>query len=499
MKKILAIALTGAISINQSMAQNISDVLRESQIFYGGTAKTTAMGGAVGSLGGDFSAISINPATLGVYRSNEFSFSPVFNINSVETKFAGETNNKNKFSPQLGNFGLVFVNNTGNDDGLVSLSYTVGYNRFNSYSEESQITGKSGSSLLENIIQGYNGVGGANGHEPGTLNSYWEDLFYQSYLIDYNSTTKNYTYNLPDPLRHNETQITKGSSGEWNFGIGANISHTLYLGASVNLTRSYYEMDNSHSEYEVANSSTFDHFQFDRHYESDASGYNFKFGAIARPIEWLRIGAAIHTPTYYKVNVLYNNRVRSYFKVNMDGKGNTSFDCIPSDNNGYLDDASFDYNQTTPWRYELSSSFVIGKKGLISVDYERVDYTENQISNTGFTEFETSINQDAQNVLKPVNNLRVGGELRLSPISLRLGAAYYESPWASSTLNKDANYLVLSGGLGYYNDNFFFDLAYSRMMQESYMYMYDDPSGVLSSTTMNKTLGKVVMTIGFRF
>lgn len=499
MKKILAIALTGAITINSSIAQNVGDVLRESQIFYGGTAKTTALGGAVGSLGGDFSAISINPATLGVYRSNEFSFSPVFNINSVETNFAGETNNKNRYSPQLGNFGLVFVNNTGNDNGLVSLSYTVGYNRFNSYSEEYQITGKSGSSLLENIIPYY-----ANGHTPNELNAYsadWADLFYQAYLIDNTPNTTNYTYNLPDQLRHNETQISKGSSGEWNFGIGANISHTIYLGASVNLTRSYYETDISHSEYAVDQNSEFNNFKFDTHRESDAAGYNFKFGAILRPIEWFRFGAAIHSPTFYKINTTFSNHLQSTFNVAR-SNGSKYFNVIATDANGYaLSDATFDYEQTTPWRYELSSSFIIGKKGLISVDYERVDYTENQVSNSGDALFESNINQDAKNALKPVNNLRVGGELRLSPISLRLGAAYYESPWASNTLNKDANYLVLSGGLGYYNDNFFLDLAYSRMMQESYMYMYDDPNTIspLESTTMNKTWGKMVMTIGFRF
>ena len=34
-----------------------------------------AMAGAMGSVGGDFSVLSINPAGIGLYRASEFSFS----------------------------------------------------------------------------------------------------------------------------------------------------------------------------------------------------------------------------------------------------------------------------------------------------------------------------------------------------------------------------------------------------------------------------------------
>ncbi|MDR2917287.1 MAG: hypothetical protein LBV74_21035, partial [Tannerella sp.] len=39
----------------------------------GGTARSMSMAGAFGALGGDISAISNNPAGLGIYRSSEIS------------------------------------------------------------------------------------------------------------------------------------------------------------------------------------------------------------------------------------------------------------------------------------------------------------------------------------------------------------------------------------------------------------------------------------------
>jgi len=49
----------------------------------GGTARSMAMGGAFGALGGDLSIISTNPAGLGIYRSSEVA--GTFNLSSVGT------------------------------------------------------------------------------------------------------------------------------------------------------------------------------------------------------------------------------------------------------------------------------------------------------------------------------------------------------------------------------------------------------------------------------
>ena len=50
------------------------------------------MGGAFGSMGGDFSAITVNPAGSGIYRSSEFVFSGGYNTSITESSYL---NNKN--------------------------------------------------------------------------------------------------------------------------------------------------------------------------------------------------------------------------------------------------------------------------------------------------------------------------------------------------------------------------------------------------------------------
>lgn len=56
-------------------AQLSSDALRYTQLRSMGSARMTGVNGAMGSIGGDFAAIGINPAGIGVFRKSDFSFS----------------------------------------------------------------------------------------------------------------------------------------------------------------------------------------------------------------------------------------------------------------------------------------------------------------------------------------------------------------------------------------------------------------------------------------
>ena len=77
MKKIL-IAIGAMVLTTAALAQDYNDVMRYSQTQYSGSARSVSMGSAFGALGGDFISASINPAGLGIFRSNEISFTPSF-------------------------------------------------------------------------------------------------------------------------------------------------------------------------------------------------------------------------------------------------------------------------------------------------------------------------------------------------------------------------------------------------------------------------------------
>ena len=74
MKK-TSILIIATLSMTIGNAQNITDGLRYAEESLLGTARYTAMSGAFGALGGDFSAMAINPAGSAVFLNNSSSIS----------------------------------------------------------------------------------------------------------------------------------------------------------------------------------------------------------------------------------------------------------------------------------------------------------------------------------------------------------------------------------------------------------------------------------------
>ncbi len=68
-------------------AQIPEDALRMSYTRPSGTAREQAIGGAMGSLGGDITANYVNPAGLGFYKTGEVLISPGWSFNSTNTGY----------------------------------------------------------------------------------------------------------------------------------------------------------------------------------------------------------------------------------------------------------------------------------------------------------------------------------------------------------------------------------------------------------------------------
>ena len=70
----------------------------------------------------------------------------------------------------------------------------------------------------------------------------------------------------------------------------------------------YFERS-TYSEIDVADTVGWDFNSFDIYdrLETRGTGFNFKFGIIVRPVDFLRIGGAIHTPTCYISALLGRN------------------------------------------------------------------------------------------------------------------------------------------------------------------------------------------------
>jgi hypothetical protein len=106
MKRLLLLFI-GSVSISFLMAQEPADALRNAWNVQGGTARVQAIGGAMGSLGGDITATFVNPAGLGLYRTGDFVFTPTYSFGKTGATYLGRKENSttNKFA--LGTSGVV--------------------------------------------------------------------------------------------------------------------------------------------------------------------------------------------------------------------------------------------------------------------------------------------------------------------------------------------------------------------------------------------------------
>src|SRR5690242_15408761 len=96
MKQCLFTALLLVMAVTASFAQLPEDVLRYNYFQQQGTARSIAIGGAMGALGGDISALYVNPAGLGMYKTREIVLSPGFAINNNKAAFRGTNFQINK-------------------------------------------------------------------------------------------------------------------------------------------------------------------------------------------------------------------------------------------------------------------------------------------------------------------------------------------------------------------------------------------------------------------
>ena len=135
-RSILKLYLIFGISLIYS--QTYEDVLRYNSYNYEGTSRFNSMGGAFGALGGDLSAISLNPAGSSIFLESEFGVTLNYKNNEIRNNF---NNNQSISKENLVSFnqvGLVLVYE--NRKSKFSFGYNM--NRFNDFNDSFMFSGK---------------------------------------------------------------------------------------------------------------------------------------------------------------------------------------------------------------------------------------------------------------------------------------------------------------------------------------------------------------------
>ena len=480
-KRILGIAIAISTTLN---AQNEVDALRYSTHDNLGTARYSAMGGAFGSLGGEFSALSLNPAGIGMYQFSEFTFTPTFNLNSTKSYFNGTNTADYNTGLDIGNLGLVFTIPKGDTD-WKRINIAIGWNQLTSYDRNIIIEGHNNtSSLADNILE-Y-----AQGNTIDNLNSFHGSPAFWSDLIDLeNNDTINgwYANDNGSYISHvssksNKMQAkhmqTSGGENEFVFSAGGSYNEQLYIGASIGFPSINYYENTIYSEHSFEDTiNGLNGFDYQEELTTYGNGMNLKVGAIFRVNESFKIGASVHSPTYYNIEETYSTLITTHFNEV-----------------SYTEDSPvnyFEYKLQTPWKANLSASTILNKNILINGDYEIIDYSSVRMHSDSYRFIDE--NEIISNLYQKTENIKIGAEMNIKPFILRAGYAKLGSAFA----NKDFSRENFSYGLGINNGGYYFDIAYVLSQGANEHLLYNEE--YIAPTSLVNTNHSLIFTIGFRY
>lgn len=509
MKKILVLILLGS-TINM-YAQEPDDAIRLSWFVPHGTARSSAIGGAMGSLGADLSANHINPAGLGLYKSSEILLTPKFLTQSNDFNYRGTLSSSRDSKTNLGTVGMVFANNQ-RSNAYRSTAFSISFTQIADYNNHTRFSGKNNFSswsekYLEELVNDRADTNAA-------LNNYifGSSLAYRTYLVDTTADAKgNVTgYQSLVPISSGVNQIydaqTSGSYNELAFGWGGNIEDKLYLGASLILPMIDFNRSTLYSETDLDpsnKSNYFGGFQVNENFSSRGFGGGFKLGLIYKPESYLRLGFALHTPQL----ISFRDKISASMTTNTEGYAGLQSESSANLNDGYP--GVREYSVATPLKTIFSGSYFFASPlkptqplGFISADIEWVNYAgTHYYANTydqESSDYYHALNNTIKDVYKNNLNIKVGSELKLNGNwMVRAGAAYYGSPYKDETIKSSRS--SISAGIGYRTEHHFIDFTIVNTNSKDAVFPYrlNDKPNTYAALTGNQVM--FMIGYGIRF
>ena len=152
------------------------------------------------------------------------------------------------------------------------------------------------------------------------------------------------------------------------------------------------------------------------------------------------------------------------------------------------------YKIKTAGKVQGSAALVLGKKGILSVDYGKKNYGSSSVK-LPYAEDTNALNSDINKTLDDATYLRVGGEGRIGDLSLRAGYWEEQSPYKNKAIMDDFSGFSLGMGIRFGSGSL--DLAYTKSTQEYAQQLYY--TGLTDSANLSENMGQVVLTYNVRF
>jgi hypothetical protein len=498
--------------VTWSYAQSDIDAIRYSRAGAGGTSRALAMGGAFGAVGADVSAGAYNPAGLALFRKGEFSFSGGLKYINNNASLHNSSTRLPDLRFVFNNFGLVLAWTSGRDpDSRHAIAFAS--TQVQNFSNSVRMSGYTNNgSISRDMVNLANEQG-----DLSTLNPGYEGLAYDTYLLDYDSAQGRF-YSLLDTkrtIRQVRDLTQSGRQNDLNISYAFSYKDKFYVGASLGIPRIEYVSNTSHFEYDdndsiritftspssythtfidplpslsedYYNKGAFSSLEYVEYFKTTGTGYNLKLGGVARVNDMVRLGLYYHTPTIYRLTDLYQYQMYSYF----DQRPGT-----PEEYSFPEDGGTFEYRVITPSRLGLNSAFVFGKRAILSLDYEVVNYRSAQIRSEVVNDF-AGVNNTIQAKYSRGHNIKAGTEFNFGFFMLRGGYAMMGSPFGDAFSGDFVRHTVSLGAGIRPKTNFYLDVVWLNSFSAENYFLFTTLETMSKISYSSNVVG---LTAGLRF
>ena len=480
-KKFIHVYLLLSISYT-GYSQTFEDVLRYSSYFHEGTARFNSMGGAFGALGGDLSAISINPASSSIFIDSEFGVT----LNYKNLKISNRLNNyktssKNDFY-SYGGAGVVLVYENRKS------KFSVAYNNhiLGDFDSSFNISGNNNNGIDNYFLYYADGIPSEDlliydSETSQSVYTFLGDnygfadqqafLGYQSFIInDSGDNYNNYITNAQyDNLDQNLDIFRTGNHFKHSINLGFSFNNHLFTGININMHETLFEETKVFEEFGYAENSNVQRIFFKEDLLAYGTGFSFQLGSIIK-VKQLRVGLSYSTPTILKIEE-ENSQIIETDIIEKDGL--TTYRIDPNTINMYDE-----YELRLPSKSLFSLAYIFGLRGLLSFDYEITKFNESKFDDSnGNDSYLNSLNYSIKNNMAGISeSIRFGGEYRFRNLNLRGGYFFYKGAdldlknkisGLSAGVGINYGYLDVDIGITKYSD-FIKNRLYTRGLTNKY-------------------------------
>ncbi len=454
------------------------------QYDYIGTARYTAMAGAMSSVGADPSAVLDNPAGLALFRRFDITLSLHEQLDF--TKQNGEKDSEFRSSCMLPQASFVFAFENKNEFSPLRFNnFMFSFNRLHTFNRTSWGHAFNQPSISHLMLEQADGqseqtISNSIYNDPNT--GWLSELGYRTYMIDpfdidqkgdtiFDTWSSVYNIQPVNGIRIRES----GGIDEFNIHWAGLFSQHWALGLGLNIRWLDYNKETSYEETFIEGDNT-NYAKITSYLHQDGIGVSGSVGLLYQPLRSLRLGLSLQTPT--AMSITTQTDAEMYLKDG--GVGGNDKTLL------YRHTARL----TQPLRTTTGITFIGGQKGLVSLQYD-------------FRHYKNTYN---------IHTMKIGGEYVINNnFFLNCGYACEsaflknEPPTvlALNDVRTDAEYRTIgishiaAAGFGFRNQHFVAQLAYRFRHQAYDIYPYVAYNTLPDAYNMTSMTHNIVLTIGW--